>query len=172
MKEKLFPQFLMVIVVIILGITGCASGPSVVKFQDNYTPLPDTKVEVGSVDNSSGKTFDIDIEKMLADAISKELQDRELLWTENNEGTKLVINTTIVEYEKGNAFKRWVMPGWGSTILAIQCDLKNDDHLVGSANAKHVISFGGGFTIGAWKTVFSDIAKRVVGDLEAEIQKQ
>lgn len=35
---------------------------------------------------------------------SEELRDKDLFWTEDHAGTKLVIDSKIVEYSKGNAF--------------------------------------------------------------------
>jgi len=33
------------------------------------------------------------------------------------------------------------------------------------------ISFGGGYTIGAWKSIFGDVAEDIVGELRAKIRK-
>lgn len=58
----------------------------------------------------------------------------------------------------------------GTTVLSIQCDLRDNDMLVGSAEARRTISIGGGYTVGAWKTIFSSIAKDVVKDIMSEMQ--
>ena len=64
------------------------------------------------------------------------------------------MESRIVGYKKGSAFKRWMMPGWGATELSIRCDLKDDkNNQVGSAIASCEVVAGGGYTIGAWKTV-------------------
>jgi len=79
---------------------------------------------------------------------------KKLLWT--GESTpKLVLNCKIIEYDKGNAFKRWLYPSWGITLLNIQCELKDRNKVVGSARARHTVSAGGLYTIGAWKFIFS-----------------
>lgn len=120
--------------------------------------------------NSTGEIFDIEAEKMLGNALVNALIKEELLWT-GGEGNKLVLTGKIIEYEKGNAFKRWLLPGWGSTILSVQCDLKESERLVGSAEARRSVSIGGAYTIGAWRTIFSSIAKDVVKDLRKQIRK-
>ena len=105
---------------------------------------------------------------MLTDAFAKELRKETMLW-DGGSDTKLVLNSKIVEYAKGNAFKRWLLPGWGSTVLTIQCDLMNGNNVVGSAEARRTVSVGGGYTIGAWKTIFASVSKDVVGDLRSQI---
>jgi hypothetical protein len=51
---------------------------------------PGTKVELGTVKNQTGQTFDIDVEKMLADALSNALKKNNLQWTEGS-GPRLVL---------------------------------------------------------------------------------
>jgi len=155
--------------VLIFVVAGCGSVQHKVEFRDSYTPQKDTMIDIGTVSNETGETFDIEIEKMLTDALSDALHEKKLLWA-GNEGSKLVLTTKIVEYNKGNAFKRWLLPGWGTTVLSIQCDLRDNDMLVGSAEARRTISIGGGYTVGAWKTIFSSIAKDVVKDIMSEMQ--
>lgn len=160
---------------VLLGISmiaavGCGTVEHKLSFQNNYTPTQGTKVEVGKVVNETGQTFDIDIEKMFADAITEALQDEKLIYTDS-EGHKLVLTSNIIEYTKGDAFKRWLMPGWGSTKLSIRCDLKDGDKVVGSADAKRTVDAGGGYTVGAWKTIFASISKDVVKDLKKQIRE-
>ena len=80
---------------------------------------PGTKVVVGSVKNQTGQSFDIDVEKMLADALNGALEKRNLKWAGGN-FPMLELSAEIVEYTKGDAFKRWLMPGWGSTVLVVR----------------------------------------------------
>ena len=157
-------------VLMIMVITGCGTVQHKVTFQDNYLPQSQTKIEVGTVTNETGETFDVNIEQMLTDALAEELRKEVMLWDGGN-NTKLVLSSKIVEYAKGDAFKRWLLPGWGSTVLTIQCDLKNANKVVGSVEARRTISIGGGYTIGAWKTIFDSLAKDVVKDLRSQIPK-
>ena len=150
--------------------TGCGTVQHKVDFKSGYFPQTNTMIEVSSVTNETGETFDINIEKMLSNALAEALRDEELLWT-GNESPKLVLESKIIEYKKGDAFKRWLLPGWGSTVLIIQSDLRDNNGIVGSVEAKRTVSIGGGYTIGAWKTVFASIAKDVVKDLRKHIKE-
>lgn len=144
--------------------SGCSSKHSLV-LNENYTPKQDAKIEVEAVANKTSQTFEIDIQKMLKKSLNKKLEADGILWV-NNENSKLQLNIDIMEYSEGNAFKRWLVPGWGATVLTIEATLKDSDQVVGKANATRNIVAGGGYTIGAWKTVFDDIAADVIADLK------
>ena len=178
MEQKRYVQYakrvLAVFLFVLLAtiITGCGSAQHKVAFQQNYTCPEGTKFAVGSVVNETGATFDIDIEKMFADALAEELRKEDLL-CKGDEKNRLTIMSKIIEYEKGNAFKRWLMPGWGGTVFSLQCDLKDEKNVtVGSATARRTVTAGGGYTIGAWKTIFASVAKDLVKDLREQVTKQ
>jgi hypothetical protein len=151
--------------------SGCGSVSHSAQFEPTFVPRPDTRIEVGPVTNDTGKTFDVDLEKMFTDALSEQLQSENLLWTQGQQGDHLIIATKIVEYDEGNAFKRWMLPGWGSTVITLHCELKESPtgKLVGSVDARRTVSFGGAYTIGAWKTIFASVAKDVVKELRGQI---
>lgn len=151
-------------------LSGCGSVEHKLDLQGGYIPVTGTLVEIGNVANETGQTFDVNVEQMLADALTTELHEENLLWT-GQECAKLVLSSKLVEYEKGNAFKRWLLPGWGSTVLTVQAELRNGDQLAGSEQARRTVSFGGGYTIGAWKTIFRDLAEDIVEDLREKIPK-
>jgi hypothetical protein len=161
---------LLLIAVLVAIIPGCGSVNHKLSLLDTYAPEPSTKIEVGRVTNETGKTFDIATEQMLADAFAEVLRKEKLLWV-GGEDHKLVLTTRIVEYEKGSAFQRWLLPGWGSTVVSIQGDLRHADQVVGSFQARRTVSIGGGYTIGAWRTIFASVAKDVVNDLRSKIPK-
>lgn len=150
---------------------GCGTVQHKVDFKNKYDPPAGTKIELGRVMNKTGEEFDIDIKKMLSDSLVKTLKERELLWT-GSDSSKLLLESNIIEYKKGDAFKRWLLPGWGSTVLIVRCDLVGEDNtVVGSVEAKRTVSFGGAYTIGAWKTVFNNLANDVVEDLSKQCGK-
>lgn len=127
-------------------------------------------VEVGAVTNQTGHTFEVNVEQLLTNALAEELRSENLLWS-GGESRRLVLMSSIVEYEEGDAFKRWLLPGWGSTVLTVRGDLKDGERLVGSVDARRTVSAGGVYTIGAWKSIFGDVAKDIVGELRTKIPK-
>jgi hypothetical protein len=156
----------------VLVTSGCGSVSHSAQFEPTYVPKADTRIEVGPVTNETGKTFDVDIPTMFSNALSERLQEDQLLWSSGTQDDHLILTTKVVEYDEGNAFKRWMLPGWGSTVLSLHCELKDSvgGSMVGSVEARRTVSFGGAYTIGAWKTVFASVAKDVVKELQTQMQ--
>jgi len=159
---------LLTFVCTVVVLTGCGTVHHQLRLEPGYTPQAGTKVEVGPVENATGKTVAVNVEPLLADALAEALRREDLLWAGSGP-KKLVVRSKIVEYDEGSAVKRWLLPGWGSTVLSIECDLHEADRLVGSVQARRTISIGGFYTVNAWKTVFASIAKDVVGELQTQI---
>ena len=151
-------------------LSACGTVQHKMNLLNNFTPDSATGVEVGKVTNETGKTFDpeINVEDMLRRALTEKLTAEKLLWS-NTTPKKLVLDSKILDYDAGDAFKRWLLPGWGATVLTIQSDLRQDGQLVGTVDAKRTVSVGGAYTIGAWKTVFDNLAGDVVEDLRVKI---
>src|SRR5580704_5338903 len=103
-----------VVIAIAMFAAGCGAVSHSAQFEANYVPPKDLRMEPGPVTNETGKTFEIDIPKMFGDALGEELSSDQFLWTPGSTGDHLIINTKIVEYDEGDAFKRWLLPGWGS----------------------------------------------------------
>ena len=158
------------ILLALLLVAGCGTVEHRVALEQQYVVQPGTKVEVGAVKNQTGKTFEIDVQKMLADALGNALKERDLLW-KADAAPKLVLAADIVEYEPGDAFKRWLLPGWGATVLVVRGTLVDaEKRAVGSVEAKRTVEAGGGYTIGAWETVFRDIANDIVTRLREKLK--
>jgi len=174
-REKLLRTFFIgsLLGILILSSVGCGSVRHVSKFEPEFLPKPDTKIEVRSVLNETGKTFDFDVSKMFTDAIAQALDKEGLLYKGGSVSSQFLIESKLVEYEPGNAFKRWLLPGWGSTVLSVHVELKENPSgkMMGSVDARRTVSIGGGYSIGAWKTVFGNLAEDVVDELKTKITK-
>ena len=170
MSRLRLPGALAAILLALLLVAGCGTVEHRVALEQQYVVQPGTKVEVGAVKNQTGKTFEIDVQKMLADALGNALRERNLQW--KGEATpKLVLAADIVEYEAGDAFKRWLLPGWGATVLVVRGTLVDaDNRTVGSVEARRTVEAGGGYTIGAWETIFRDVANDIVTRLREQLK--
>ena len=60
------------------------------------------------------------------------------------------------------------MPGWGKKICAVQVDIKEktSGQKLGAIAVRRSIGFGGAFTIGAYRTVFKDVAIAIANQVE------
>ncbi len=158
-------QIFILILALLLNSCGTVSTKS--KFEPDLTPAADTMFEVLSVSNETGESFDFEAENELKQQLSEKLKKSRYLWT--NEESRIGLNVRIVDYKKGNAFKRWLMPGFGSTLIRVEADMIQDGEIIGTVNALRTVSFGGGYSIGAWRTVFSKISKDIVKELSNKI---
>lgn len=154
-------------VVMLLG-SACGTSQHIAKLDSDYTAAADAKIQIGTITNATGFEYDVDIIEMLSAALVEALTKNDLLATDND-ANKIIINARIVEYEKGDAFKRWLMPGYGSTVLRVQCDLVEGERVIGSADAKRSVAAGGAYTIGAWKSIFKNTANDLVKDVAAKL---
>lgn len=149
---------------------GCGSARHKLELAKDYAPPQETQVAIGQVRNQSGKEFgEIDPVRLLRDSLAEALRKENLLWS--GSGPNVAMDADIVEYEPGNAFKRWLLPGWGSTVLTVRATLRNGDRIVGTAESRRTISVGGGYSIGAWRTIFGDVAEDLAEDLKAKIRR-
>lgn len=130
--------------------------------------ISSVRFSVGTVENKTAKEFDVDIIAMMGDELTRELKEKQLFWEDESE-YQVTLDIDIIEYQKGDAFKRWIMPGLGSTILKVQCHVMNKDKRVGSIDAHRSVDAGGAYSAGAWKTVFKSVAEDIVEELEKEI---
>jgi Domain of unknown function (DUF4410) len=153
----------------ILFLAACGTVEHSVRVKDEQAFRPDTKILVKDVSNKTGETFDIDIEQMLKEAMVKELGKENLLGKEGEAGV-VSMDVNIIEYRKGDAFKRWLWPGYGSTVLVVEATLLDEEGNVdATAKANRSVDAGGGYTVGAWKKIFENVSADLVSDLKANI---
>jgi hypothetical protein len=167
--KRSFIRLLMLIFSLSL-ITACGSVQHKVDFKSGYAPKQGTKIEVGKVTNETGSQPQVNIEQLLRDSLAARLKKDNLLFEEIG-SERMTVDTKILEYSEGDAFKRWLLPGWGATVLTIQSDLREGENLVGSVDARRTVSAGGLYTVGAWKSIFDDLSNDIVTELMTKIPK-
>lgn len=160
----------LVILVPVVLLAACGTTQHSLKMEEQYVSYEDTRVAVGTVSNETGETFDVDVETMLRDALAENLKAHEI-YCENAQDHDLTLNARVTEYKKGDAFKRWLLPGYGSTVLTVECELVDPaGKIIGTAEARRTVEGGGAYTIGAWQSVFSNVAHDVIDDLEGQVR--
>ena len=156
--------FRVLLLPICLGLVGCATSGNI-DVMSNSAFANGFHISAVTVRNDTGQTFDIDIESMLQEAVESQVAKHELA---HASGEPLAFQVAIIQYEKGNAFKRWLMPGAGKTILSVEATfIDADGDTIAQSQATRSVGAGGGYTIGAWKQVFSNVAEQLVEDLVA-----
>ena len=160
---------LSLLIIPILFLTACGTVEHSVRVEDEQAFGADTRIMVGEVANKTGESFDIDIEAMLREAVVNELTKESLLGQKGVPGV-VTMDVNIIEYRKGDAFKRWLWPGYGSTVLVVEATLLDaDGNVDATAQANRSVDAGGGYTVGAWEKIFEDVATDLVSDLKVNI---
>jgi hypothetical protein len=113
------------------------------------------------------------VETLLKDAMARELTQQEINAGVSPMSSDLCLNLEIAEYRPGNAFKRWLMPGYGATVLGVRGELLEaaDAKRVASVCHQRTIAAGGLYTVGAWQYVFHCVARDIAKDLKVRIEK-
>lgn len=113
----------------------------------------------------------IEPSEMMRSALKNELTKKGY-FAEKSENVS-TINIEILNYAPGNAFARWLFPGAGASKLKIQTSLVDCKNIeIANIPIDRSIAAGGGYTIGAWEYVFTDVAERLVQDLEKNVLKK
>lgn len=79
----------------------------------------------------------------------------------------LVLSCEVTQFAEGSAFKRWLMPGWGSTVgqIALMLSDAKDQSTVLIIQGNATVSAGGFYTVGAegyiLKSAVDDVIKKL-----------
>lgn len=150
---------------------GCSTKSSIVGLNPEIQVSQSEKFASGNVVDKSGYVFGEKDEKIvLTEVMQSALSSA--LETGGIRGTGYVIDTEILEYAPGNAFARWMLPGAGATKLTTVSTIYTADRReLARIPVTRSIAAGGGYTIGAWKYVFKDVAKETVKVIKEQILK-
>lgn len=157
------------LLVVAQALVGCGATQFVAKMPDSLAVKPGELIELLPIENATGKTLEVPADKIFNEYMAKLLQERNLL-AASAQPSSLVFKAKLVEYEPGNAFGRWLLPGVGTTVCTVHAELldKKTGALAGRMEARQTVSFGGAYSIGADEY----ICKRAADDLIAEIDKR
>lgn len=158
---------------VVLALAGCAGPTSSVKGEAPGLK-PGMKIEVGKVVTPPGSSFEVDVGTLMRESLNRALTEEDLIWSGDPTETRLKLDLQIVDYQPGNAFKRWLLPGYGSTILQISGQLTDVQtvEIAGRFDHKRGVGIGGAYTIGAWKTIFDNVANDIAMSLANRIFRE
>jgi hypothetical protein len=143
-------------------LSGCSTTSNIAVL-DEAALQSEFSIDTVEVTNNTGQVFDIDIEAMLTSALVEELNSQGLSL---KSGFPYSLDVSIIQYEKGNAFSRWLVPGMGATILSVEARITDEeDNVLTQSQATRSIGAGGGYTIGAWRRVFGEVADSLIDDV-------
>jgi uncharacterized lipoprotein YajG len=111
---------------------------------------------------------EVDSAKLLTSALKETLKEKGLLTDLESKSDYYLISSSITEYDMGNAFKRWLMPGYGSTVLGVHTEISEPTtgETIETMDHRQTVAAGGLYTIGAHQTIFNTVANDIVNDIE------
>ena len=153
---------LLLVIIASAAITGCGT-------KSTYIATPGVPAvnwvegfKVGQVEDNSGFKFKPDdkdafsLKEAMSTALGTALAKKGL------SGEGYLVNVNILAYAPGSAFTRWIIPGAGATELSVEAMLMdNKGAMAAKIPVYRHISAGGGFTIGAYKSIFEDVAQTI-----------
>jgi hypothetical protein len=81
----------------------------------------------------------------------------------------VILNCEVTHFVEGSAFKRWLMPGWGSTVgqISVMVSRAKDQSVIAIIQGNVTVSGGGLYTIGAENYILGSAADDVISKLSA-----
>lgn len=163
------------VLVVFALIAGCAKGKPMAWFDKESSWAGYGAIEVEPVVNETGKSYDFDVAGELTKAIRARLSDKGDAIAEypfQEEGV-LVLKSALTLFQPGNAFKRWLLRGYGTTACRVKSTLidKATGKIVGEIVVEKSVSTGGWYTVGANTRVVGEIADDIVLKLHHAIKE-
>ena len=155
-------------------LAACGTATHTAKFEPGFVPSETSVVSIGEITNVSPPYPDDEkVELKPADELrtqlKQKLQENGMLASSGSAGTVYVLTPEIREYRPGSAFKRWLWPGYGSTILWVESVLREGAKKIGKFSTRHTVDAGGAYTAGAYRSIFGAVAEAIVADLKKKL---
>lgn len=151
-----------------VSIWGCGSTSE--QTEAPYRQMPNIKMRVVDVTNSTSELFDVDVIGMLWSSLDVSLKRRDMLWPGEPAFAPYKVSAEILKYQKGSAWYRWCLPMWGKTYLTVKCEVSKEGRVITTVEAEKEITFGEGtFTRNAWRKVFAEVAEDLVSQIAAKL---
>lgn len=168
-----YPALLSVsVLLLVVGCLGTVKHEAT--FSPEFSPKQASLVQVGDIVDAAptdkrGNHADFDIATELRMQLNEKLKEHGLLAQVRANPQHYVLAAEITDYQPGSAFKRWLLPGMGSTVLSVECKLYDGANEVGTVQATRSVDMGGGYSAGAWKSIFAKVADDIVADLQEKL---
>jgi hypothetical protein len=171
LQKKHFKGFIMkkglllpIYCLFLLFVVACSTKATYIALPDSVNVEPTSLFSVGEITDSSkfqfpqGETDTLVLTDAMSEALEKALKGKGAL----GDG-QWIINVDIVDYAPGNAFMRWLLPGAGETLLKVVAHIVSQEGVAAARlPVERSIAAGGGYTVGAWEYIFTEVAETIV----------
>lgn len=157
----------------ILILAGCGATNFESKLPKHLALQPGETIEYVSIENVTGKTLDPAADQIFDEYMQELLRERKLL-NVSPQPAVFVFKSKLIEYEPGNAFGRWLLPGLGTTVCTVHAEIldKRNGALVGSMESRQTVSVGGAYSIGADKYICKRVADDLIDDIDEKLGRE
>ena len=165
-------QYLFVVVLIVF-LSGCGATSFDSKVPESFSLRQGQTIEFLPIENVTGKTLDPPADQIFNEYMSGLLKDRKLLNVTPQPAT-VVLKCKLIEYEPGNAFGRWLLPGLGTSVCTVDAEIleKGTGALVGRMQSRQTVSIGGAYSIGADVYICKRVADDLIKEIETKVQAE
>jgi len=127
---------------------------------------PNLKIDIGEI-ILPDKTYKIDVKTIFRTELEDALSRKGLFCIAKQKSNCNILNLKVNSYEMGSSFKRWLLPGFGATILDVECKLNNNKgELIAEFGHNRSIKSGGFLTIGGSTTVIKKVSEDIASYIE------
>ena len=161
--------------VLAIFAAGCAVGTPMVRMERDFVPAAYQKVEVLTVTNDTGQTYEFDVAEMLTENIKSQFTDKGCLLASHEEkDSVLMVKTSLIQYEPGSAFKMTLLPGYGAPRCTVKSSLidKKTGKVIGEIVVPKTISEGHLSPIGADKRILNAVAVDIAQETIKQVSVQ
>lgn len=159
----------------IVYLHGCsqhmAVGESVALVKEDGSEKEFTSITVQPCVDRTEYDGTVDIGNMGTEKLREKVRESGLLVI--SDSAEILLTCDIERFIEGSAFKRWIMPGWGSTQGAVSVMLVRKDGYKVLANFKSQASVeaGGFYTLGAEEYILDSAFDEIVKQLREWLDK-
>ena len=165
-----------ILILLLLVVGGCATatGKPMVQMEKDVSLTGYKSFEVIPVIDETGKTFEFDVADELTKYIKSKIKEEGYVINEEKEAkdSVLVIKSSLVAYDSGSAFKRWLLPGAGKTRATVKASLidKITGRTIGEIVIAKEVGAGGLYSVGADKWILEVIATDISNEIDKKIK--
>ncbi len=155
----------------VLALTGCGAVSLDSQLPDSFVLKEGQTIEFLPVENVTGKTLEPPVDKIFDQHMANLLKDKKLLNT-TAQPAHFILKSKLIEYEPGNAFGRWLLPGIGTTVCTVHAELldKKTGALIGRMESRQTVSVGGAYSIGAHTYICKRVADALMGEIDKKLE--
>lgn len=165
---------LSIVLLIFAFIAGCVTSKPMVSMMQGVSLIGYKVFEVPPVLNETGKTFEFDVSDTLTQNIKSKLRDKGYIVSDGTVPSEeiLIIKSSLLSYEPGSAFKRWIAPGFGKTQATVKTSLieKRTGKVLGELVSAEAVSAGGLYSAGADRRILDAIAEGIAEEIEKKVK--